>query len=130
VERDLLRLHHLAQRLFDLVLAEFGPLDPVKLHLESCDAVAEDPRCADPIVRTLLTAQTLRAATLDPPRANPRYVVGLGMFADDLIPVLLREHSEIPQRTARDLHDIRGQIDTLCTGLAIAATPGMPDFSS
>ena len=129
IERDLGRLHHLAGRLFDLVQDEYGPVSAVTLHLEDCDAIADNPQCADPVVRTLVNAQMLRYATHDPAQAAPRYVVGLGMFADELIPSLLKEQPETGPETTRRLHEIRGEIDNLCMGLAMLVAPGMPDFT-
>ncbi|MGH3801274.1 MAG: hypothetical protein ACRDTD_14280 [Pseudonocardiaceae bacterium] len=107
---------------------EYGPLSALTLHLEDCDAVIENPQCADAVVRTLVTAQVLRYATRYPTQANPSYVVGLGMFADELIPSLLKEHPQTSPETARRLHEIRGEIAELCMGLAVLAAPGMPQF--
>lgn len=129
IERDLRRLHHFAERLFDLVNDEYAPQTEVTLHLADCDAVAENPHCADPVIRTLVNAQMLWYATRDPAHADPRYVFGLGLFADGLIPSLLEEQPETRPETARRLHEIRGEISNLCMGLAVLTAPGMPDFA-
>ncbi|MBA2309292.1 MAG: hypothetical protein H0W01_08375, partial [Pseudonocardiales bacterium] len=107
-------MHHIAESLFDMVRDEYDPLSAVTLHLEDCDAGIENPQWADAVVRTMVTAQVLRYATLYPTQANPRYVVGLGLFADELIPSLLKEHPQTSPETARRLHEIRGEIDDLC----------------
>lgn len=128
IARDLGRLHELARRLFDLVSDEYRPVTEVTLHLSACNAVAENPHCSDPVVRTVLVAQTLWYATHDPAVANPRHVVGLGLFLEELIPALLAEHPPDGSVTAQRLHEIRGQIDNLCMNLALAADPGIPEF--
>jgi len=123
------RLHALAARLFDVVQGEYDTPPLMTLHLEDCDTLVEDPRCADPVVRTLINAQMLRYATRDPEQAIPRYVIGLGLFADELIPSLLKEQPPTAPEVARQLHDVRGEIDDLCATLAMMTAPGMPDFS-
>jgi hypothetical protein len=128
VARDLGRLHDLARRLFELVSAEYRPVANVTLHLSECNALAENPHCSDPVVRTVLVAQMLWYATHDPAVANPRHVVGLGLFVEELIPTLVAERPPGHSMTAQRLHEIRGDIDGLCMNLAIAADPGIPEF--
>lgn len=129
-DRDLIRLHHLAHDLFHLVRGEYDPPEAVTLQLGHPDALADSPQCADPVVRTLVNAQLLGYATSDPAQANPRYVVALGLLADEVISSLLKEHGRTDLDTARRLHDVRGRICDLCGQLAMRAAPGMTDFGS
>jgi hypothetical protein len=125
---DIARLHDLAQSLFTLVRDEYDPPSSVTLHLEQCEALVENPHSADAVVQTLVNAQVLAYATRNPAKANPRYVIGLGLFADDLIPTLLKDQPRTSPETAQQLHEIRGKIDNVCMDLALRATPGMEDF--
>jgi hypothetical protein len=128
-EMDLGRLHYLAQELFHTVCDAYGPPLAVTVHFEECDALAENPHTADVVVRTLVTAQMLRYATRHPKEANPRYVVGFGLFADDLIPSLLEyQQRQTSPATADRLHEIRKEICGICDRLIMSTPPGMDRF--
>ena len=91
VERDLSALNRLADELFSLVRAEFVSDPTVTLYLDRSDRLVgghADPE-RDVVNATLLCAQLLRRATAEPGRADPRQVLGLADFLDQLVATLL-----------------------------------------
>lgn len=125
--RHLAELNRLADRLFEVIRDGYDTAPTVVLHLDRSDRLLRlRGDQAEIATATLLCAQLLRRATADPGSAQPRHVVGLTDFLDQLIPSLLPRTPN--GATADTLRLIHARIDDISLDLALLADPGAPRY--
>ena len=126
--RYLDELHRLARSLFDVLRAEFPVDDPMPVHLDRVDRLADTAIEQEHVVgATLVCTQLLFRVTRVPQRAEPRQIVALCDIIDQALVDLLEESGDADAvQILRYTHD---RICTLSMDLAVLADPGAPDFS-
>jgi hypothetical protein len=129
VERDLGALNRIADELFTMVRKEFVTDSTVIVHLDRSDRLLQvRVQERDVANATLLCAQLLRRATDDLDEAEPRQLLGLVDFLDQLIPSLVAARSH-DRRLGAELRAIHIEIGAIAMNLAVSADPGAPGFT-